>query len=271
MTLSWDNGAGLIFRRMMSVDTDYMFRISNSVENTGNANVTLLPYGRVYRYGTPHVQGYWILHEGLIGVADQNVSWCGSVLPSILCQLKYKDALKDGKHDFDSTGGWLGFTDKYWAATLIPDQAATFHAEFKGEEKPNETAWYQTDYRLDPLVIAAGATARHQLAALRRRQGGQAPAGLREERQHQAVRSADRLGLVLLHHEADVLPDGGDQLRRAQLRRDDHHPDRARAARVLPARQQAVLIDGEDEEAAAADGADCASATRTTRPVSSKS
>ena len=158
VTLSWDNGAGLIFHRAISVDTDYMFKIADSVENRGSASVTLVPYARVYRYGTPKVQGYWILHEGLIGVADQNVSWCGSVLPSILCQLKYKDALKDGERAFNSTGGWLGFTDKYWAATLIPDQAAPFHAEFKGEEKPNETAWYQTDYRLDPLVIAAGAT-----------------------------------------------------------------------------------------------------------------
>ena len=68
MTLTWDNGQGLVFRRTISVDDNYMFKIIDEVENKSAADVTLSPYARLYRFGTPHTQGYWILHEGLIGV-----------------------------------------------------------------------------------------------------------------------------------------------------------------------------------------------------------
>jgi YidC/Oxa1 family membrane protein insertase len=158
VTLTWDNGAGLLFKRTVSVDDNYMFKIVDAVENRGTSPVTLASYARIYRYGTPKIQGYWILHEGLIGVADHNVSWCGSVLASVLCQVKYKDALKEGAQNFDSTGGWVGITDKYWAATVIPDQKAPFHAQFKGIEPAtaNEQPAYQASYLRDPIAIPVG-------------------------------------------------------------------------------------------------------------------
>jgi YidC/Oxa1 family membrane protein insertase len=149
-----------MFHRTISVDSDYMFKIADAVENKGSASATIIPYARIRREGTPKVQGYWILHEGLIGVADHNVSWCGSVLPSVLCQLKYKDALSEGVREFTSTGGWLGITDKYWAATVIPDQSAPFRAEFRGiaASSPGEEPAYQAGYLRDPVVVPAGET-----------------------------------------------------------------------------------------------------------------
>ena len=71
VTLSWDNGEGLVFKRTVSVDDDYMFKIVDAVENRGGEAVMLAPYARVHRYGTPKVRGYWILHEGLIGVIGE--------------------------------------------------------------------------------------------------------------------------------------------------------------------------------------------------------
>ncbi len=161
VTLQWDNGQGLIFKRTVSIDDDYMFKIVDAVENKGTAEVSLAPYGRIHRYGTPQVQGYWILHEGLIGVADHNVDWCGSLFPSILCEINYNTAREDGERTFESTSGWLGFTDKYWAAALVPDQKATFRASFSGQEPklPTEQASYQTDYLRDAIGIAPGQTA----------------------------------------------------------------------------------------------------------------
>ena len=158
VTLTWDNGQGLIFRRTISVDDDYMFKIADAVENRGSAEVSLAPYGRIHRYGTPPVQGYWILHEGLIGVADHNVEWCGSFFPSILCEINYKTAREDGERTFESKSGWLGFADKYWAAALVPDQNATFRARFSGQEPrlPTEQASYQTDYLLEAVTIPPG-------------------------------------------------------------------------------------------------------------------
>jgi YidC/Oxa1 family membrane protein insertase len=158
VTLTWDNGEGLLFKRTISVDDDYMFKIVDAVENRGTAEVTLAPYARIHRYGTPKVEGYWISHEGLIGVADHDVEWCGSVFPSILCEISYSEALEARQQTFKSTGGWLGFTDKYWAAALIPDQTAPYRAQFIGQEPrlPSEQPSYQTDYLRDAVTVPPG-------------------------------------------------------------------------------------------------------------------
>ncbi len=70
VTLTWDNGQGLVFTRTISVDPDYMFTVHDEVHNTGSAPVKLLPYGLISRTGTPQVAGYYILFEGLIGYLD---------------------------------------------------------------------------------------------------------------------------------------------------------------------------------------------------------
>src|SRR5437870_5394751 len=111
VTLNWDNGAGLVFTRTITIDKNYMFTVRDAVRNTGSAPVSLLSYGLISRTGTPEVAGYYILHEGLIGELE------GS-----LREVKYS-SLEPGKPiDYGSTGGWLGFTDKYWLAALIPTQ-----------------------------------------------------------------------------------------------------------------------------------------------------
>jgi YidC/Oxa1 family membrane protein insertase len=149
VTMTWDNGQGLIFKRTISVDDDYMFKIADAVENKGTEPVTLAPYARIHRYGTPKVQGYWILHEGLIGVIGEQGEQ----------KSKYTTALEDGTQTFTTaTGGWLGFTDKYWAATLIPDQGAPYKAQFSGQEPklPSEQPAYQTDYLRDGVTVPPG-------------------------------------------------------------------------------------------------------------------
>ena len=74
MTLTWDNGQGQVFRRVISVDDKFMFTVKDSVENKGSAPVTIHPYGLVSRHGTPTTLGYYVLHEGLIGVlGDQGL------------------------------------------------------------------------------------------------------------------------------------------------------------------------------------------------------
>jgi YidC/Oxa1 family membrane protein insertase len=151
VTLTWDNGAGLTFKRTVSVDDDYMFKIADAVENHGSAAVTLAPYARIHRYGTPKVQGYWILHEGLIGVIGEQGEQ----------KSKYKTALEDGTRTFPTaTGGWLGFTDKYWAAALVPDQTAAYRAQFNGQEAklPSEQPAYQADYLRDAITVPPGET-----------------------------------------------------------------------------------------------------------------
>ena len=147
VVLTWDNGEGLEFRRTIAVDDKYLFTIKDEVANKSAAPITLFPYGLISRHGTPKTEGYYILHEGLIGVlGDQGLQ-----------ELSYKNIEDKKTVNYKVTNGWLGITDKYWAATLLPDAKAALQAHFSaGMLGPLKT--YQADYLLDPQTIAPGAT-----------------------------------------------------------------------------------------------------------------
>jgi len=147
VTLNYDNGEGLEFRRTISVDDKYLFTLKDEVVNHSAAAVSLYPYALVSRHGTPQVSGYYILHEGLIGVmGDQGEQ-----------QFTYK-VMEDKKlQQFSVTNAWMGITDKYWAAALLPDTSAHVQADFRSDMN-GTTKTYQTGYLLDPQVIAPGAT-----------------------------------------------------------------------------------------------------------------
>jgi len=147
ITLTWDNGAGLVFTRTISVDENYMFTVRDAVKNSGSAPVTLLPYALISRTGTPLVGGYYILHEGLIGE-----------LGGSLREVKYS-SLEPGKPtDYNSTGGWLGFTDKYWLTALIPPEDATVKARFTHVVE-GRVDRYQSDYLGSEITVPADGTA----------------------------------------------------------------------------------------------------------------
>ena len=150
ITLAWDNGAGLTFRREMSVDDNYMFQVRQTVQNTGGATVSLAPYGVIARHGEPDIKKFFILHEGLIGMADGE-----------LTETSYKDATD---LDFDpregaraevaqvAEAGWIGFTDHFWMSTLIPAPGA-----FKSTAKYDEVRdIYQTEAVLPTQTLAPG-------------------------------------------------------------------------------------------------------------------
>ncbi len=147
ITLTYDNGEGLIFRRTIAVDDHYLFTIKDEVQNKSGGTVTLFPYALISRHGTPKTLGYYILHEGLIGVmgsdGEQTVT--------------YKKIAEKKDEHWDVTDAWLGFTDKYWAAALLPNTDAKVHARFSASKSGGHET-YQTDYLLDPVTVAPGAT-----------------------------------------------------------------------------------------------------------------
>jgi YidC/Oxa1 family membrane protein insertase len=150
--LSWDNGEGLTFRRTISVDNEYMFTVKDEVENKSATAQALFPYARVYRLGTPKLEGFLILHEGLIGVLGEKG----------LQELKYADALKDGGNkSFEGIKeGWLGITDKYWAAAVVPKPGTEYRANMIGIKAANgQHEAFQTDYLKPAVTIAPGASA----------------------------------------------------------------------------------------------------------------
>lgn len=146
VTLTYDNGAGLIFTRTIAVDEQYMFTVTDAVTNNTGGDVALTPYGRITRadYGSLP-QGFFILHEGMIGfLGDQGLK-----------QVDYGAVREEREQYPATTEGWLGFTDKYWAATLIPEQGQSFIGAFEGAP---ELRRFYADYTSTPRPIANGTT-----------------------------------------------------------------------------------------------------------------
>ena len=156
VTLTWDNGAGLVFKRILAVDDKFMFTVRDEVENKGSNAVTLYPYSLVSRWGKPQVQGYYVLHEGLIGELG-NDGLQEYTYDAVAKEPAYGGANTRGKAWPNVTGGFVGVTDKYWAAAAIPDQDKPFTGAFT-ERSDGATKIYQTSVRGDGVTVAPGAS-----------------------------------------------------------------------------------------------------------------
>lgn len=141
-----DKKTKLQFKREISIDENYMFQIKDSVFNPTNVRQQISAFGRIRRLQRPEVSGFYLSHEGLIGF-----------FPSIgLEEIDYDDLEDEPKIEFNSDNGWLGFTDKYWAAALIPNQDYSFNASFiRVVRAGNEI--FTTQYVSQPLILEAGA------------------------------------------------------------------------------------------------------------------
>ncbi|HSA67291.1 MAG TPA: membrane protein insertase YidC, partial [Methyloceanibacter sp.] len=148
VTLSYDNGKGLVFTRTIGVDDNFMFTVTDAVANSGSEPVTLYPYALVSRLGVPVTQSYYILHEGLIGVVDGSLE-----------QITYKKAIGQPPASFKAKSGWLGITDKYWAATVVPEQGKEFEAHLQAMAGASGAEQYQSDYLIDAVSVPAGGKA----------------------------------------------------------------------------------------------------------------
>jgi len=148
VTLTFVNDKGLTFRRTIAVDAEYMFTVSDTIENAGAAAVALSNYGRVTRFDKPKVASTYVLHEGLIGVTGEEG----------LQEISYS-TIEDDKQVVPgkSSDGWLGITDKYWAATLVPSGSQPFQPRFAyfSDNRPR----YQADFITDAISIPAGQSA----------------------------------------------------------------------------------------------------------------
>jgi YidC/Oxa1 family membrane protein insertase len=155
VTLSWDNGQGQVFQLVLSLDRDFMFQAEQRVTNNAAGPVSLLPWSRVRREQTPHLAGYYILHEGFVGVLN------GGLVETTYKSAKDEATSRRGPAmEQVTTGGWAGFTDKYWLAALTaaaPTEA--LRAAYRHTPEGGQDRW-QVDFAApEPQSVAPGATA----------------------------------------------------------------------------------------------------------------
>ena len=121
--LKWSNNQGLIFKKKISIDDQFLFTIDQSVTNNSAKSYNFYPYGQVMRNVSPEVTNFYILHEGLLGVFDGQ-----------LVEEDYDD-IKEKPFSLKSNEGFLGITDKYWVTSLIPEKGKSFRADFSYKNK----------------------------------------------------------------------------------------------------------------------------------------
>ena len=148
VTLDWDNGAGLVFHRTFAVDENYLFTVTQSVDNKSGADVQLVPYSRVVREGTPKVSNFFVQHEGPTGVLGSNNQ----------IAFKYTDLQGAKQKDASSTGGYLGITDKYWATVVIADPATPINARFSYLTPTPEGEYQESFVNANAITVANGAS-----------------------------------------------------------------------------------------------------------------
>ncbi len=154
VTLRWENPNGLIFRRTIAVDEDFMFQVTQSVENTGAAPTSLAPYGIIARRGEPaDRKKFFILHEGVVAMADGTLTETDySDMPDLEV-----DPSEGARAEVMQVteNGWIGFTDHFWMTTLIPQAGTAFKAVAKYDDSRDI---YQTEAVLPTMTLAPGET-----------------------------------------------------------------------------------------------------------------
>ncbi|MEM7679940.1 MAG: membrane protein insertase YidC [Pseudomonadota bacterium] len=148
VTLQWDNGQGLTFQRIISLDKNFMFKITQKVINKTGGRVTLNPYGLISQKGQPNTRSTWLQHEGPIGVIGES-----------LIETSYSDLRDERVDEENANEGWIGITDKYWLTSIIPPQGQDVKYGFRyagtAKDKQNKGR-YQSDFLAAPLTLEAG-------------------------------------------------------------------------------------------------------------------
>ena len=151
----WDNGKGLLFVRTISVDDNYMFAVTQSVENSSAETVSLAPYGILARHGEPtDLKNFFILHEGVVAMADGTLSEIDySDMPDFPV-----DTREGARAEVTQVteNGWIGFTDHYWMTSLVPEPGSAFKSVAKYDDRRDI---YQTETVLPTRTVAAGENA----------------------------------------------------------------------------------------------------------------
>jgi len=147
VTLEWDNGSNLIFKKKIEIDDNYLFKINQEVKNNSSEQVELYPYAQLTRKNMPEdLKNFYILREGFIAVLDEELK-----------EDDYDD-IEEKKIIREADKGWIGITDKYWMTALIPEKGEKFKSTFLYQDS------YKANFLLsNPKVIAPSGKSNNEI------------------------------------------------------------------------------------------------------------
>ena len=123
LKLKWINDQGIKFEKIISLDNQFLFTVEQKIINNSEKTYNFYPYGQIIRNISPEVTNFYILHEGLLGVFDDQ-----------LVEKDYDD-IEEKKYSVNAKKGWLGITDKYWITSIIPENNKGFRTDFEYNNK----------------------------------------------------------------------------------------------------------------------------------------
>jgi YidC/Oxa1 family membrane protein insertase len=139
--LTFINKQGVVFKKTISIDSNYVFTIVDTVENKSNIDIQVSPYALILRHNDPQVEDLFISHEGFIGYVN-----------NLLERVKYKDTLTK-THSYTTTGGYIGFSDKYFLSALLLNKNNTVLARFVSFKDNFLVNNYQVDYKGQAVAL----------------------------------------------------------------------------------------------------------------------
>ena len=149
VVLEWDNNEGLVFTKKIELDTNFLFKITQSIQNNSNKSFQFFPYAQITRNYKPKVTPIYILHEGFLGVFGDELK-----------EMDYEDVDKE-KFTTSSTKGWLGITDKYWLTAIVPEKGKNFKSEFISKDEK-----YRANFIVkEPVILNPNDSVTNQINA----------------------------------------------------------------------------------------------------------
>ena len=121
--LVWSNSQGITFEKSISLDDQFLFTIKQKVINSSDKTYNFYSYGQIIRNKIPEISNFYILHEGLIATLDDE-----------LIEEDYDD-IQEEKFSRTARKGWLGISDKFWIASIVPPRNKEFKTTFDYKNK----------------------------------------------------------------------------------------------------------------------------------------
>jgi YidC/Oxa1 family membrane protein insertase len=155
VVLEHDNGAGILFRRTVTLDNDYLFSITDQVINSTSAAISLQTSASIVRTGLPKKPSDPAVHAGPIATWSRLKDGAPDS-GHITHEIKYNDLVKKGKKEQDTKGGWAGITDTYWLASVIPDQNQSVSMTLESVTDKQKVPTFRSGYLSEAITIAPG-------------------------------------------------------------------------------------------------------------------